>query len=342
MITIVDSERRYLFVWESNSNMTSHHASNYPSSQRRMGGSSSGWLSGLGLNNAHGSYSRRSRNSSFLSLSSPGNIASDIKNDRELWDDDGPLASNTSHHSGRSIATKTSDACRMGHMMLRDRSMQPKRRSSTMSCASQHKMENLQREVDLALEFFQAETLDDEFDSDNDDELANCHPEKYQRLHDYQKKSCNNSSSGSDDCCDDTGTAATSMATSVTTEYDFSPTPTNECSDYQFNKFPSLHSAEPQTPRMTDSASPTSSLTLKHKTKSIMQLSLSLIPSQTALNCTLDDHMEIDDESTKFENVIADEMNKNCTSEENQSIDFNQGYLRNAMEPFLAVARKLQ
>ena len=317
-----------------------------------MGGSSSGWLSGLGLNNAHGSYSRRSRNSSFLSLSSPGrpnNIASDIKNDRELWDDDGPVASNTSHHSGRSIATKTSDACRMGHMMLRDRSMQPKRRSSTMSCASQHKMENLQREVDLALEFFQAETLDDEFDSDNDDELANCHPEKYQRLHDYQKKSCNNSSSGSDDCCDDR-TAATSMATSVTTEYDFSPTPTNECSDYQFNKFPSLHSepsspvgcdsnsAEPQTPMM----SATSSLTLKHKTKSIMQLSLSLIPSQTALNCTFDDHMEIDDESTKFENVIADEMNKNCTSEENQSIDFNQGYLRNAMEPFLAVARKLQ
>ena len=364
---------------------------------KRMGG---GWLSGLGLHsgssNSIRSPARSSRRTSGLSISSPRQraataIANDIRNDRELFfaDDEPislPLANNT-----------TVAACQMGHMMLssgynaqhndspyshpieprRQHTTNSRRRSSVMSSrSSQQKLDNLQREVDMALEFFHQETeaeLDEDFDGD--DYLINRHTVTNEKKFSYQpvggktetlhcdtRRSC--CGSGSDDCCDGEdsfpGTAATSMATSVTTYADSDNVEFDDC---QFNKYLSLPeqasspcgstttrqnslSSEPSTPKISGSSATGLSLK-KHKTKSIIQLPLSLIPSQTAMNCTFDDTddmmmMDVDDESIKFENVIANVIAEELSVDErrHRSVDFNKGSIRNALEPFLAVARK--
>ena len=330
-----------------------------------------GWLSGLGLQNTRDSSSSSlimrgnrtslSRISSSQRISNTNDIISAIANDQDLFFADDDPMDRISHHSS------SEGACRMGHMMLSSKctsqqqksttyrpieSQQPRRSSNALgmpSRSSQHKMEVLQREVDLALEMFQQETeneLDDDTE-DGDRYLANCHTSKRRQYQNTIQSS--SSGSGSDECDGDDsfpGTAATSMATSVTTDYD-----AIEYGDCQFNKFLSLGSEysstttspeEPQTPRMSNSiASNSPKLSLKHKTKSILQLPLSLIPSQTALNCA--DDSSVDDESSKFENVLAQELSKVCISEEERryrSVDFNKGSIRNALEPFLAVARK--
>ena len=328
------------------------------SNNRKLKG---GWLSGLGLQNTSSSSLRMrgagrsslSRISSSQRISNTNDIISAIANDQDLFFADDEPMDRISHNSS------AEGACRMGHMMLSSKctaqqkpiESQP-RRSSTVgmpSRSSQHKMEVLQREVDLALEMFQQETENELDDEDGDGYLANCHTPKRQQ---YQNTQSSSSGSGSDECDGDDsfpGTAATSMATSVTTDYD-----AIEYGDCQFNKFLSLGSEyssttspspeEPQTPRMSNSiqeASNSPKLSLKHKTKSILQLPLSLIPSQTALNCA--DDSSVDDESLKFENVLAQELSKVSISEKERryrSVDFNKGSIRNALEPFLAVARK--
>ena len=334
--------------------------SNYNDDDNKNRQLKGGWLSGLGLQNTSSSSLRMrgtgrtslSKISSSQRISNTNDIISAIANDQDLFFADDEPMDRISHHSS------AEGACRMGHMMLSSKctaqqqeSQQPRRSSAVgmPSRSSQHKMEVLQREVDLALEMFQQETeneLDDDTE-DGDGYLANCHTSKRQQ---YQQNTQSSSSgSGSDECDGDDsfpGTAATSMATSVTTDYD-----AIEYGDCQFNKFLSLGSEysstttspeEPQTPRMSNSiASNSPKLSLKHKTKSILQLPLSLIPSQTALNCA--DDSSVDDESSKFENVLAQELSKVCISEEERryrSVDFNKGSIRNALEPFLAVARK--
>ena len=361
---------------------------------KRVGG---GWLSGLGLHsgssNSMRSHVRSSRRTSGISISSPRQraaaaIANDIRNDRELFfADDEPMISLP--------PSQTTPACQMGHMMLSSgynnaqHNSQPRhpieprhqqhttnssRRSSVMSSrSSQQKLENLQREVDMALEFFHQETeaeLDEDFDGD--DYLLNRHTAtnnekkfsyqpvggKKEPLHGDTRRSCG---SGSDECCDGEdsfpGTAATSMATSVTTYADSDNVEFDDC---QFNKYLSLpedtssspcgsttttrQSSEPSTPKISGSSATGLSLK-KHKTKSIIQLPLSLIPSQTAMNCTFDDTddiMDVDDESIKFENVIANVIAEEVSVDErrHRSVDFNKGNIRNALEPFLAVARK--
>ena len=336
-----------------------------------------GWLSGLGLQHTRDSSSSSlrmrgrsslSRISSSQRISNTNDIISAIANDQDLFFADDEPMDRISHSS---VARE--GACRMGHMMLSSKctaqqqqksttyrpieSQQPRRSSTTLgmpSRSSQHKMEVLQREVDLALEMFQQETENELDEEDGDGYLANCHTSKRQQhLHQQYQNTQSSSGSGSDECDGDDsfpGTAATSMATSVTTDYD-----AIEYGDCQFNKFLSLGSEyssttsspreEPQTPRMSNSiqqqaADNSPKLSLKHKTKSILQLPLSLIPSQTALNCADD---AFDNESSKFENVLAQELNKVCISEEERrycSVDFNKGSIRNALEPFLAVARK--
>lgn len=360
---------------------------------KRMG--EGGWLSGLGLNSGSSNSIRsspRSRRTSGLSISSPRQqraigIANDIRNDRELFfADDEPISLPPAN---------TTAACHMGHMMLSSgyntqhnspyhRPIEPRhqhttnsrRRSSVMSSrSSQQKLEILQREVDMALEFFHQETeaeLDEVFDGD--DYLMNRHTastnEKFsyqpvggkkEPLHCDARRSCG---SGSDECCDGDdsfpGTVATSMATSVTTYADSENVEFDDC---QFNKYLSLpeqasspngssstrqnsSSSEPSTPKISGSS--TTGLSLKkHKTKSIIQLPLSLIPSQTAMNCTFDDTdemtmMDVDDESIKFEDVIANVIAEELSLDErrHRSVDFNKGSIRNALEPFLTVARK--
>lgn len=294
------------------------YSSNYNDDDNNNRQLKGGWLSGLGLQNASSSSlsmrgagrSSLSKISSSQRISNTNDIISAIANDQDLFFADDEPMDKISHYS------RAEGACRMGRMMLSSKctaqqqrpieSQQP-RRSSTVgmpSRSSQHKMEVLQREVDLALEMFQQETeneLDDDTE-DGDGYLANCHTsERQQHLHQqYQNTQSSSSGSGSDECDGDDsfpGTAATSMATSVTTDYD-----AIEYGDCQFNKFLSLGSEysstttspeEPQTPRMSNSilAGNSPKLSLKHKTKSILQLPLSLIPSQTALNCSSNIHL---------------------------------------------------
>lgn len=83
-------------------------------------------------------------------------------------------------------------------------------------------------------------------------------------------------------------------------------------------------------------------LSLKHKTKSILTLPLMLLPSRVTTDCSEAE----DDASIKFEDIISHELKKACITDEqgknNNSVDFiSNSSLRNAMEPFLAVARKL-
>jgi len=195
-------------------------------------------------------------------------------------------------------------------------------------------MKNLQRDVDRALEYFSQET-ENELDGDYDgDDYLNCHTEKYQPVG-KGKARCGRTVS-SDECDGSSpGTAATSMATSVFTDDD---------NEFQFDGFSKLSSfsAEPQASRMA-SGTPSSpgGLSLKHKTKSILQLPLSLLQSQTAMNCSAEE--EDASVNSKWENVVAVELDKISLTEEQikiRNLDFDANrLLRNAMEPFLAVAR---
>ena len=197
-------------------------------------------------------------------------------------------------------------------------------------------MQHLQREVDLALEYFSRETEHELDDFDGDEYLKQ--PEKYQRV-------------GGDDERSD-GTAATSLANSIVTEYD------NECSG-DWHNMNSLSLSE-QSSTVSDQQMPTrpllgapvaaavapaasGSLSLQHKTKSILSLPLMLLPSRVTTDCSEAE----DDASIKFEDIISHELKKTCRTDEqgknnNNSVDFiSNSSLRNAMEPFLAVARKL-
>eukprot|EP00578_Thalassiosira_sp_NH16_P020691 CAMPEP_0181099540 /NCGR_PEP_ID=MMETSP1071-20121207/12713_1 /TAXON_ID=35127 /ORGANISM="Thalassiosira sp., Strain NH16" /LENGTH=701 /DNA_ID=CAMNT_0023182207 /DNA_START=102 /DNA_END=2207 /DNA_ORIENTATION=+ len=297
-------------------------------------------------------------------------IADDIRNDRELFfasdeDDDGPASA---------AAAMMDDPQRM--MICDDHddeepAMTTMRRSTSSSVGlvrrtSQQKMKNLQREVDLALEYFSQENevgLDDHL-VDGDDYLTNHRHHDHHASRPRAEKKYRRASGGGggaagecDSCCGGggtaTGTAATSMATSVVTDYDNNNNNNNnnEFGDCHFVKFLSLSSEHSSSPgaSMDDPAggpSPTgagNSLSLKHKAKSLVTLPKSLLPSQTALNCA----MEEDDASMiGFENVISEELEKLLRAsgggecDKNRIVDFNLNMsLRNAMEPFLAVAR---
>ena len=235
-------------------------------------------------------------------------------------------------------------------------------------------MDNLQREVDAALEFFSQEN------GESNDDLRSLRSEKYQRVEGYGGKLVQfgqmqmlspspgeeeyNSSDysycgGCPEGYEGGGTAATSMATSVTTE---------EYGDQCYNSSSSRAATPPPLFTMASTttsttagqrqrgATTTGGLSMKHKTKSIISLPLSLLPNQTQLNCADEDNIN---DNMMFENAISDELNKihfmdtgdgddnenyqyqirrrNC----NFSVDFNSNAsLRGAMEPFLAVARE--
>lgn len=291
-----------------------------------------GWLSGLGLSRLVDSPGSLSRRGSVLSQRNAA-IADDIRNDQELFfaDDEPQLLSlppSPSHHHDMVICDGQTNC----------HPIESQRHSETTSSvgfglprhSSQQKMQNLQRKVDRALEYFSQETeneLDGDYDGDDYLLTRHGHAEKYQPVGKVRCRGRQRLSS-----CDDT--AATSMATSsVLTDHD------SEFQSGGFSKLLSLSeqsssmSVEPQAPRMA-SGTPASAggLSLKHKTKSIIQLPLSLLQSRTAMDCSAEE----EDASVKFENVIAEELNKIP----NQHLDFNSSRsLRNAIEPFLAVAR---
>lgn len=186
--------------------------------------------------------------------------------------------------------------------------------------ASQQKMEDLQREVDLALEFFHQET-DNELDHPDGDEYLEDHTGRYQGVKKGKIYGRGREESGDSFPGTARTSVATSMATSMATSvnnYD------NEFDDCQFVRLLS----EPE----TESPITSGGLSMKHKTKSILSLPLSLLTSQAAMDCSED---EDDDVSMKCETLVAKDFRKNGV------VDFNSSRsLRDAMEPFLAVARE--
>mmetsp|Transcript_39490 Transcript_39490/g.83045 ORF Transcript_39490/g.83045 Transcript_39490/m.83045 type:complete len:684 (+) Transcript_39490:548-2599(+) len=316
-----------------------------------------GWLSGLGSPGRSPSYSSRRHSVA---------IADDIRNDQELFfaDDEPPpillpplgissssaaaAAMSHQHQHQKSLAATS----RQGYRSILE---PPTRRNSSHSApssnllprrSSHQKMENLQREVDLALEFFSQETEDELDHFDGDGYLHRHVDSKLPRVFggDLGASCCD----GSDDVTP--STAATSMVSSVVTTDDdaeFTDCHTKllsfseQCSS---NTDPSSSAEEPS--RITGAYG--GLLPQKHKTKSILSLPLSLLPSQTALNCSTEEEENPETLSPviKFENVIAEELNQMSITEDYhhydgiRNVDFNaSASLRNAMEPFLAVAR---
>ncbi|KAL7472852.1 hypothetical protein ACHAXS_013224 [Conticribra weissflogii] len=82
-------------------------------------------------------------------------------------------------------------------------------------------------------------------------------------------------------------------------------------------------------------------LSYKHKTKSILSLPLSLLPSKTTMNNCIQE----EDDAIQFENVIMEELQAlgfSDAEKNDKSFFVNieaHSSLRNALEPFLAVAR---
>lgn len=169
-------------------------------------------------------------------------------------------------------------------------------------------MENLQREVDLALEMFTRENSDDE-----DELLENRH----------------NSSSGfsiekvsgirfeSEESGSYPGTASTSLATSC--DY--------ELSDCPVNKFEG-----------EERSNNGDGLSLKHRTKSILSLPLSLLPSKPLMNCLSEEEPECKFDSAVGEKLACIGVTKEQHADRSFKVDFSE--IRNEMEPFLASARK--
>jgi len=185
---------------------------------------------------------------------------------------------------------------------------------------SQEAIADLQREVDMALEFFSQEASE----SSDDDYMAN--EVQYQPIQKGDGVRFNMSGGGD---CDDSypSTAATSLSPSDDFDND---------ADYGQSQPILSHP-----PSMTVSVG--GGLSLKHKTKSLLSLPLSLIPSQTTVNCVEEE--ECLAELTKFDNVVCEELQLLGITPEQHSersfvVDFQSNHsLRNAMEPFLCVAR---
>jgi hypothetical protein len=178
--------------------------------------------------------------------------------------------------------------------------------------ASQHRLRDLQREVDEALEFFHQET-ENELDSNSDgDEYLNGHDKYQQQEHNNNMGGQHRIISRGSEC-----DIATSMTTSMATSDD-----ANYYDDFdgrQLTKF----SLETETSNASNMIFDDLS-SMKHKTRSFVSLPPSLLTSE-AMTCS-------DDED---DDVV--ETSKNMSN----NIDFNSGRsLRSAMEPFLAEARK--
>jgi hypothetical protein len=171
-------------------------------------------------------------------------------------------------------------------------------------------MENLQREVDMALELFTRENSDDE-----DELLENIHRDNF-----LQKPSIRFMSEESGSY---PGTASTSLATSC--DYDLSDCPTVRMEQLDLD----------QTPRFSNEVG---GLSLKHRTKSILSLPLSLLPSKPLMNC-----LSEEEPSCKFESVVGEKLASLGIGREQHrdrgfAIDFS--LIRSEMEPFLASARE--
>ena len=247
--------------------------------------------------------------SSPKSMSSPPHIADDIRSDNELMfeDDAEGMLLPPSSAMGGDVSSRTTPAA----MSSASSSSKPTSRRS-----SQRAIEDLQREVDMALEFFSQEAVDD---FSEDDHMTN--EDGFQPIH-----KGDGMSGGGGECNHSyTSTAATSLSPSD--DY-------GDDTDYHSQQTTS-------TPIVMGGGG---GLSLKHKTKSLLSLPLSLLPSQTKMNCVDED--DFSTASAKFDQVICEELQllgitPDQHSERTYCVDFESNHsLRNAMEPFLCVARE--
>ena len=185
--------------------------------------------------------------------------------------------------------------------------------------ASQHRLRDLQREVDEALEFFHQET-ENELDSNSDgDEYLNGHDKFQKQEHNNMGRQHRIISGGSE--CDGSGNTSPSIATSMTTSL-----ATSDDANY-YDEFDGRQSTKFSLETETSNASTMifdEFSSMKHKTRSFVSLPLSLLTSE-AMTCS-------EDEDDDFV-----ETSKNTSF--NMELDSGKS-LRSAMEPFLAVARE--
>lgn len=268
----------------------------------------------------------RSRRSSRKS-----DVLDDIKNDQDLFfgddrldessPDDIDLLSSAAASSINSMTLyPTLSHKQQTRILSAVGSAVSSRRSSFAGASrliSKVSMENLQRQVDMALEFFTQEN------SDDDDELLE---NDHSRRVSFQFSGKTTIRFNSEESDSYPGTASTSLATSC--DFDFSDCPSAKVVD----------SIEQHVDQSAHGSGAGGGLSLKHRTKSILSLPLSLLPSKPLMN-----FLQQEDDAVKFDCVISDELALIGISEEqlndrNYCIDFNA--IRRAMEPFLASARE--
>lgn len=275
--------------------------------------------SGEMKNSNHPSSSQIKFSGSMSGLSVPSpksspHIVDDIRNDNELMfaDDISQAAEVTPPQQSATVAPETRLHQPPSHR--RGSSSVPASRRSSQKEA----IADLQREVDMALEFFSQEA-----DNCGDDAYMS---NEVQYLPIHKGGGVRFNVSGSSGDCDDSypSTAATSLSPSD----DFD----NDTDNSQAQQIPSQQ--YPSSPVKVG-------LSLKHRTKSLISLPLSLLPSQTTVNCA-----EEMDYSNNFDSVICEELQllgitPEQHAERSFAVDFEANHsLRNAMEPFLCVARE--
>ena len=288
------------------------------------------------------SYLSMRRCSHCSSSKMSNSIIDEIRNDDELFfgdDDDMEPPTSTASLDNLSFPPSLDSSVCNGQSSY---SIHPRRQStlgSSPSRRSSHKgsllskmsMENLQREVDMALDFFSQETLDDPLENCEDDEEF-LNDEVFLPLETVKVRFHSEESDSLP------GTASTSLATA---------SDCGDFGDFHSNKFMTsldrgmhsgnLSSSPPQTPRKSGS----NGLSYKHRTKSILSLPLSLLPSDPQIH-----RQEEKEKLFNFETIIADNLKLLGITQEqhndrNFRVDFDSNHLlRNAMEPFLAVARE--
>jgi hypothetical protein len=281
-----------------------------------------GWLSGLGL--------RSSSSASALPVASPSlpspqqqqqrrasAIADDIRNDHNLFFLDDDMPSNSS----RRMSTTAGPRCVGGggsQFCIRE-SRSATHHPGMPRRSSAKKLESLQREVNFALEFFHQEAENEGSCNDSAEHLRR-NMENYPRMEADHR--CPDYGSFGDDYDESLPeTDATSNSTSVVSNYESGP-----MSD-------AINCSAP--------SAGIRGLSLAHKTKSILSFPLSLLQSYPTMNS----FVVVDDTSSTFHNVVADELTRIRRTEEQiyRGVEFNTSIpLRNAMEPFLAAARTFQ
>lgn len=293
----------------------------------------------------HGSSHIGSHNGQPLRRSMPrsascSSIADEIRNDPDLFCGDSsfptlsivePLSTSAASITATLItATETSAPLRTSH--------------------SSSRLDNLQREVDAALELFSQETVDDldcddvyhHFSGSDDFRHHNADSaddDDWQYKHaGHDSQDSNELSSpvkfGDEDLCHDDiyppSLASTSLANS------------SDCGDFLDGSSNSSH------------AGGGGGFSNRHKARSLLSIPLSLLHPIRSSNCLSDGALSTDGTNTNedhrdgedmlcFGRTVNDELVASCgecrVADRNYYVDFDSKFLREAMEPFLAKAR---